>query len=100
MLGSFFVWREEGSVEDVMNFPRWWESKFVCDFGDLSSYLERSVPLWRHFGREIAWESKVCSFQPNFGSDGKGCEAGFVGDPGVLRFTLCLLGGAPGFLDK
>ena len=62
MLGSFFVWREEGSVEDVMNFPCRWESKFVCDFGNLSGYLERSVPLWCQFGREIAWESKVRSF--------------------------------------
>ena len=49
-------------MEDVMNFPRWWESEFVRDFGDLSGYLERSIPLWCHFGREIAWESKVCSF--------------------------------------
>ena len=49
-------------MEDVMDFPRWWESKFVCDFGNLSGYLKRSVPLWRHLGREIAWESKVCSF--------------------------------------
>ena len=87
-------------MEDVMDFPRWWESEFVCNFGDLGGYLERSVPLWRHLGREIAWESKVSPFQPDFGSNGEGCEAGFVGDPGVLRFTLCLLGGAPGFLDR
>ena len=62
MLGSFFVWCEKGSVEDVVDFPRWWESEFVRNFGDLSGYLERSVPLWCHFGREIAWESKVCPF--------------------------------------
>ena len=87
-------------MENVMDFPRWWESEFVCDFRYLSGYLEGSVPLWCHFRREIAWESKVCSFQPDFGSDSKGGEAGFVGDPGVLRFTLCLLGGAPGLLDR
>ena len=87
-------------MEDVMDFPRWWESKFVCNLGNLSGYLERSVPLWRHLGHEIAWESKVRSFQPDPGSNGKGCKAGSISDPGVLRFMLCLLGGAPGFLNE
>ena len=86
-------------MENVVDFPRWWESEFVCYFGNLSGYLEGSVPFWRHFGREIAWESKVCSFQPDFGSNRKGCETGFVGDPGVLRFTLWFLSGAPSFLN-
>ena len=32
MLGSFFVRREEGSMEDVVDFPRWWEPEFVGNF--------------------------------------------------------------------
>ena len=87
-------------MEDIMDFPHWWELEFICDFRDLSGYLKGSVPLWCHFGHEIAWESKVCSFQPDLGSNGEGCEAWFVGDPGVLHFMLSLLGGAPGFLNE
>ena len=62
MLSGFFVWCEKGSVKDVMDFPRWWESEFICNFEDLSGYLEGSIPLWCHFGHKIAWESKVHSF--------------------------------------
>ena len=81
-------------ITDVMGFPCWWESEFICNFRNLSSYLKGSVLLWCYFGCKIAWELKVCSFQLDFGSNGKGCETGFVGDPGVLHFMLCLLGGA------
>ena len=65
-------------MEDVIDFPRWWESEFICNSRNLSSYLEGSVLLWCYFGCEIAWESKVCSFQPDFGSNGKGCATGLL----------------------
>ena len=65
-------------MEDVIDFPHWWELEFICNFRNLSSYLEGSVLLWCYFGREIAWESKVYSFQPDFGSNGKGCETGLL----------------------
>jgi hypothetical protein len=32
MLGHFFVGCEQGSMEDVMNFPGWWELELVSDF--------------------------------------------------------------------
>jgi len=46
MLINFLVWHEKGGVEYVMNFPGRGELDFLCEFGYLGDYLERSVSPW------------------------------------------------------
>ena len=46
MLIGFFVRREKGGVEDIVNFPRDWEFELISDVRYLGDYLEGSVSPW------------------------------------------------------
>jgi hypothetical protein len=56
------IWREKGSMKDVVNLPRWGKAQLVCHWGYLGDYLEGSVSPWCEFGGNVAWELEICSF--------------------------------------
>lgn len=99
MLFRLLIRREERSMEHVVNVPGWGEAEFVGDVGYFGDYLERSVSPWGKLWCYATWESQVCSFEPYFCSYFEWFETGSFFNPGFLRFTLCLLGGVPGFFD-
>ena len=61
MLIGFFVRREKGGVEDIMDFPRDREFELISDVRYLGDYLEGSVSPWGELCGDGGRESKVRS---------------------------------------
>jgi hypothetical protein len=82
--------REKRCMKHVMNLPCFRETEFVCHWGYLGNYLERSVSPWGEFGGVIR-SLDVRSFQPDLFSFFVSFELGCFDQP-FLRFTHGLLG--------
>ena len=62
MLIGFFVRREKGGVEDIMDSLRDREFELISDVQYLGDYLEGSILPWGELCSDGGRESKVCSF--------------------------------------
>ena len=61
MLIGFFVRREKGGVEDVVNSPCDRELELISDVRYLGDYLEGSISPWGELCGDSGRESKVHS---------------------------------------
>jgi len=50
---SFFVWRKEGCVEDIVDLPLRWEFYMVGSMGDGCSDKEWSIAFGGQFGGRV-----------------------------------------------